>query len=568
MISHKDIKLSVVEVMGWQEKYLPCGHISINFVPTDEAEFREACEFKLWRLNNLYQIVDEGGREVLFRLRYAQLQFLLDRHGLDVILKSRQHGFTTLIDLDILDDVIWIPNLRCGIIAHTKLDAQAIFHDKIQFPYERMKKLPFIGGMIPKHTKNDAGELRLENNSSVRVGTSFRSASIHRNHVSELAKICAKYPSRATEIISGTFPAIHPQEGGCNTVESTAEGAAGIFYDMCQEARAITTRGNLNVKEMKFHFFAWHEDPKNYIDPTFIQIPEDLVRYFDDLEKLHGVRCSAGQKAWYATTKHGPGGLKKLMKQEHPSVIDEAFESSVEGAVYAEEMLTAHEEGRICRVPYEQGAPVYTFWDLGISKGNACSVIYAQFIKGFIHIIDYYEMESRGMPYHAKQVLGKQYNYPRGTFCYGPHDITKRDTGSGTVIKDTAEACGLRFRKTKKPQNKEKDGIEAVRLIFNKIKIDNRCLVNEKGHFEGGDRLIKALSYYRYDWDEDLKMWSKSPIHDWSSNGADSLQTLALAHKYNTFSGEYLGDVALIGRMNTNHGTDYQRSEDYNWHGR
>ena len=47
----------------------------------------------VWRLNNLYNIVNEDGELVKFKCRPIQEEFLNDMWFRNVILKSRQHGF-------------------------------------------------------------------------------------------------------------------------------------------------------------------------------------------------------------------------------------------------------------------------------------------------------------------------------------------------------------------------------------------------------------------------------------------------------------------------------------------
>lgn len=54
------------------------------------------------------------------------------------------------------------------------------------------------------------------------VSNSGRSGTHNRVHVSEFAKLCAKYPAKADEIITGTIPSV-PANGRMD-IESTAEG--------------------------------------------------------------------------------------------------------------------------------------------------------------------------------------------------------------------------------------------------------------------------------------------------------------------------------------------------------
>ena len=52
---------------------------------------------KLARLRDgFYTIKDKTGAEVPFRMNADQEDFILNRHGLDLVLKARQKGFSTV----------------------------------------------------------------------------------------------------------------------------------------------------------------------------------------------------------------------------------------------------------------------------------------------------------------------------------------------------------------------------------------------------------------------------------------------------------------------------------------
>jgi hypothetical protein len=59
--------------------------------------------------------------------------------------------------------------------------------------------------------------------------------------VSEFGKICAQFPLKAQEIISGALPAV--DHNGVICIQSTAEGREGAFYDMTQRAHALQQQG-------------------------------------------------------------------------------------------------------------------------------------------------------------------------------------------------------------------------------------------------------------------------------------------------------------------------------------
>ena len=71
-----------------------------------------------WRLDNLYWIIDKDGRRVQFRLNEAQAALFDDMHYCNVILKARQRGFTTFIQIFMLDACLFNDNIRAGTIAH------------------------------------------------------------------------------------------------------------------------------------------------------------------------------------------------------------------------------------------------------------------------------------------------------------------------------------------------------------------------------------------------------------------------------------------------------------------
>jgi len=279
--------------------------------------------------------------------------------------------------------------------------------------------------------------------------------------------------------------------------------------------------------QCKFHFFAWHDDAKNATSPQGIAVSDELKRYFADLAGTHGIELSDEQRAWYALKRDGSQGLGKLMKREHPSYPAEAFEQAVEGAVFGDEIEQVRSEGRIGFQPYTESQPVYTFWDLGV--GHPTSVIFAQFVKREIRIIDYHEEANRGIVYHCKVIRDKPYVYE---MHYFPHDSAKRSRETATPLIDTVEELLGVDKVTKVPRVADKsDSIQAARDIF------PQCHFNAKKT----TRLIKCLSFYRFEWSDDEKRFKDKPEDDWSCDGADAFQSLGMVYGYGDISGQVLG---------------------------
>lgn len=91
----------------------------------------------LWRLNNLYWIIDKTRNKSLFILNWAQKKLYQDMWYCNLILKARQLGISTFVCLLFLDRCLFNSNLHAGIIAHTREDAEVMFH-RIKFAYDSL----------------------------------------------------------------------------------------------------------------------------------------------------------------------------------------------------------------------------------------------------------------------------------------------------------------------------------------------------------------------------------------------------------------------------------------------
>ena len=294
----------------------------------DEAELLKRCAPYLdcwwWRINNLYIIADEYGNEVVFRCRAAQTFLFCVMWYLNIILKARQLGFSTAIQVFILDHAMFNDNRQCGVIAQGLTEATAIFSSKILYPYERLPSWLKTGKRSIKSKTSTA--IYFNNDSNVRVAVSFRSGTLQVLHVSEYGKICAQYPLRADEVQSGSLNAVH--KGSLLFVESTAEGASGNFFEMSVEAMDTKESGvALTQQDFKFHFFPWFDDPK-YVLPVAVgglKLSQEHTKYFKAVEMAMNITLSDEQKNWYVNKEHSQ---KDKMKQEFPSTPMEAFLTS------------------------------------------------------------------------------------------------------------------------------------------------------------------------------------------------------------------------------------------------
>ncbi len=280
-----------------------------------------------WRLNNLYKIVNEEGELVTFRMRPAQRELFKNMHYRNIILKARQLGFSTGIDIYLLDQALFNKNLSCGIIAQDLPAAGEIFSTKISIPFDNLP--PWLRATFPVSTRREGangGHIEFAHGSKIRVSTSFRSGTVQRLHISEHGKICAKYPAKAKEVRTGTLNAI--KDGCIVFIESTAEGVGGDFHTMSTRAMDL---GQLNLpltsQDYKFHFFAWWQDPKYQTSvPTGgLRLSKYHQAYFAAVEQAMGITLLDEQKQWYIRKEIEQ---QEEMKQEFPSTPSEAFLTS------------------------------------------------------------------------------------------------------------------------------------------------------------------------------------------------------------------------------------------------
>lgn len=463
-----------------------------------------------WRLDNLYTSVDDEGQEFPFRMNDVQRDFFANLWTWNLILKSRQAGFTTFIDLLALDQCLFNRNFTAGVIAHSLDDAEKIFRRKVRFPYEHLPAA--LRSKVGLRSETSSA-LEFANGSSISVSTSMRSGTLQFLHISEFGKICAKYPDKAREIVTGSFPTL--KAGQMLFVESTAEGIGGYFHDYCMTALARQKeRAPETMLDFRLHFFPWWRKPANVLDPAGVVIDDRLERYFAMLDGQHGIKLSPEQKAWYSKTQDV---LREDMKREHPAYPEESFAQSVEGVIYAKEMTALREQGRITSVPWDPSVPVNTFWDLGMDD---CTAIWFHQRVGLQNrLIRYYECAGEGMAHYATQLTS--HGYTLGTH-YLPHDADQRLQG------ETVETRAAILRRLVPGTVTVVDRIRAVSDGIAKTReFLPTCWIDADNCLSG----LNALDSYRREWDEKLGRWKDSPHHNGASHAADAIRQGAQGYK-------------------------------------
>ena len=495
--------------------------IDLDYRPATPEDLARCLKDPVWRLCSgaLYQIMlksDAGeGSVVPFRPNAAQRKLIRRLWHRNIILKARQLGVTTLVAIMWLDHALFNADQRCGIIAQDREAAEVIFRDKVKLAYER---LPEALRLAMPLARDSATELLFgHNNSSVRVATSMRSGTIHRLHVSEFGKICAKFPDKAREVVNGSLPAV-PLDG-IAIIESTAEGRDGAFFTMAQRSQAqADAKTELTQRDYRFHFFPWWGESAYRIDAGDVAITDKENEYFDGIEAKEKCTIDLAQRRWYVATRDADfAGDAESMWQEYPSTPEEAFQVSTEGTYYATQLAAARKAGRIGAVPHVDGSPVNTFWDIGNSDGTA---VWLHQKVGLSHRFIKF-IEGWGEPYSFYVAKLQALGYVWGTH-YLPHDAGhKRQQGAVIAAPiDELKKLGIGGKWDIVPVVSDvMHGIQAVRGVF------SQCWFDEQGCKEGLDH----LQAYRKTWNERAACWSDTPRHDIHSEASDAFRQFGQA---------------------------------------
>ena len=248
-------------------------------------------------------------------------------------------------------------------------------------------------------------------------------------------------------------------------------------------------------------------NPKNITDPTYQRF---VVNATDDM---------LVKKVSWRDNPFFPRVLndeRLRLKEQDEDAYNHIWEGEPDlrrnGAVYAKQILAAREEDRVTKVPYDPACEVFTAWDLGY--GDATSIWWLQYVGRELRWLEYYENCGEQLDHYVQIVKSKPYNY---STHYLPHDGGHGNI-RGESVSIQLNSMGLSNTVLER-ENDINAGIELVRqtLAFSVFDADKTSAG------------LNALEAYSYKWNEDRMTFSKTPLHDWSSNGADAARYAARA---------------------------------------
>lgn len=482
------------------------GYVALAEMGFDPALFVDPW----WRLCNLYTIVNDDSKEIPFRPNAVQQAFYRNLWHRMIILKSRQHGYTTFIDLLALDQCLFVPNFDASIIADTLENVGKIFDRKISRVYHALH--PALREAVPLVSESKTG-LKLSNGSYVDVALTTRGGTKQLLHVSEMGKIAAQDPAKAREIVTGGFESV-PQSGFL-FVESTAKGLGGEFHDLVKAAQRVRDSGRkLLPLDFRLVFVPWWRKAENVVEQhQGVPITSKQREYFASVEAKTGVQLSPAQCAWYALKEETLGDD---MFSEHPSTEEEPFFVSDEGKYYAKQITLLRRRGQIGRFPWVEAVPVNTFWDIAHGGQDYVAIWFHQRIQGMDRFIYYYEISGEAWAHYKRVMDDTGFIFGRH---YLPHDAARAVPGidENDVIEQQINRAGIRPTFIVPRIESILVGIQLVRDV-----LPNCC-------FDAEDCAlgIERLAGYSKEWNETLARWRETPRKDANAHGADGFRQFA-----------------------------------------
>lgn len=477
---------------------------------------------KLWRLNNLYTIVDKFGKTIKFKMNLSQHKVYAAslRHSRIIILKSRQQGISTLWLVSFFDDAITNPNFNIGLMAQGTDEATTLL-TRVKSLWEHLDQdiKSYLGVAINKDNTKEFSISTFDGQkvsyANIFIRTSFRSATLHRLHISEMGKIANKYPEKATETKTGTLQAIAP--GNIAVIESTAEGD-NLFKDMWDNS--VKYSDQLSGQDFYPVFLSWLDDP-DCNEERDQQVSTRHADYFTLLEKAIGYELTTTQKNFWIV-KHRELGEK--IYQEYPSTPIEAFMATKQGTYYAKQYMTSvKERNREKADLYDPNLDVQVAFDLGMNDTMSGGVFqtFGREVRVFDEIYD----SGQKISYYT-DILKKKPYYDHITHIILPHDAEVTDLTSGETRKQAFEKEMPHVIITVLPRTDRMDGIEATRTMLLDFWLDPIC-----------EYIKECIFNYTKEWDEKHNRWKNTPLHDEYSNGADMLRYMAMGRMDGTIRG-------------------------------
>lgn len=208
-------------------------------------------DVELW-LENFVKITNAKNELIPFKINAVQRDFLRNKGKYNIILKSRQLGFSTLSLGIMLYNAYQRPNTTYLVVAHNRSSLRELFN-----------RLKSMQNSIPKQyrlkeNKNNREELELENGSRIIVQNPSQGLGAGMTLEMVLLSEYALYSDlHQEESLTTVEPALAKNKDSLIIIESTAKGVQNNHYQLWQSAEKGRSR-------WKPFFYGWTS--KSHLD--------------------------------------------------------------------------------------------------------------------------------------------------------------------------------------------------------------------------------------------------------------------------------------------------------------
>ena len=299
----------------------------------------------------------------------------------------------------------------------------------------------------------------------------------------------------------------------------------GFFWSRAENPRMTAFHKYLRSHELRSGWVIANANGKNWVWRNWISPNRRNKEEFPGVEATTFDNAHNLPSDFVRDLESMKDGTETQQRKYRRYVLNCHDEADIEGSYYLKLIQEARKQGRIgsgVGFDPDKSVSTHTAWDLGVS--DSTSIWWFQKVGKEIRIIHYYENCGEGLEHYIRYVdsVGSRLKLRYGSH-YWPHDGKKRDLSTGKELLSTAREMGLKVT----PLRREKrvvDGIERTRKLFPYCTFDESECV-------GG---LDALEHYQRRKNssastEEKSVYSDTPLHDWSSNGADAFRYVSAA---------------------------------------
>lgn len=293
---------------------------------------------RMWRLNNIYSIVDKNAKIVPFTRNSIQKRLTDTIARRKMILKSRQVGISTNELIDCADSTFFEKNQTTCILAHEQDGIEKLFRI-IRRAYECLPD-----DIKPALDRGGGSKYELyfpDINSRVYCDLESRGDTINRLHVSEVAFM------KDLARLNATLECV-PFNSGYVTLETTPNGM-NHFYQAWMEQDS-------NYTKIFFPWFFHEEYQITNHELTIKDLTTQEIEFISRAKVLYKVDISLSQIAF---RRFKQSDLKSMFKQEYPEDDATCFLTSGNSAFNLEVIKPLYDNAKKPIETTSQGIQVY-----------------------------------------------------------------------------------------------------------------------------------------------------------------------------------------------------------------